>query len=117
MGKLLIILSSSPTQFQNTNTAFNLAETGVKLGHRVTIFCDIDAVYNLKARQILPDEKTSASKVAKLIEKGVQVLACMESARRRGISRNELVHGVKESSLAKLVELMDESDKVVAFNS
>lgn len=117
MGKLLIILSSSPTQFQNTNTAFNLAETGVKLGHEVTIFCDIDAVYNLRANQILPDEETLASKVSQMIEKGARVLACMESVRRRGISRNELVHGVEESSLAKLVELMDESDRVVAFNS
>lgn len=115
MSKLLIVLFSSPTQFQNTDTVFNLAEAAVKLGHEVTIFCDIDGVYNLKASQILPDEETPAGKVAQLIEKGVQVLACMESARLRGIVKKELIHGVKESSLAKLVELMEESDRVVAF--
>lgn len=115
MSKLLIVLFSSPTQFQNTDTVFNFAEAAVKLGHEVTIFCDIDGVYNLKASQILTNEETPATKVAQLIEKGVQVLACMESARLRGVVKRELIHGVKESSLAMLVELMEESDRVVAF--
>ena len=117
MGKLLIVLFSSPTQFQNTDTVFNLAEAAVKLGHEVTIFCDIDGVYNLKASQILPDEETPAAKVVQLMEKGVQVLACMESARVRGIVKKELIHRVKESSLARLMELMEESDRVVTFKS
>ncbi|MFB0567112.1 MAG: DsrE/DsrF/TusD sulfur relay family protein [Candidatus Bathyarchaeia archaeon] len=115
MSKLITVLFSSPMQFQNTDTVFNFAEAAVKLGHEVTIFCDIDGVYNLKASQILAEEKTPAAKVVQLIEKGVQVLACMESARLRGIVKKELIHGVKESSLAKLVELMEESDRVVAF--
>lgn len=115
MGKLLIVLFSSPMQFQSTDTVFNFAEAAVKLGHEVTIFCDIDAVYNLKASQVLPDEETPAAKVAQLIEKGVQVLACMESARLRGVAKKELIHGVKESSLARIVELMEESDRVVTF--
>jgi sulfur relay (sulfurtransferase) complex TusBCD TusD component (DsrE family) len=117
MGKLLIVLFSSPMQFQNADTVFNFAEVAVRLGHKVTIFCDIDAVYNLIARQVLPNEETPAAKVARLIEKGVQVLACMESARLRGVTREELIQGVKESSLARLVELMEESDRVVAFKS
>jgi sulfur relay (sulfurtransferase) complex TusBCD TusD component (DsrE family) len=104
-------------QFQNTDTVFNFAEAAVKLGHEVTIFCDIDAIYNLVASQVLPEEETPAAKVARLLKKGVQVLACMESARLRGVTKKELVHGVKESSLARLVELMDESDRVVAFKS
>ena len=77
MGKLLIVLFSSPMQFQNTDTVFSFAEAAVRLGHEVTIFCDIDGVYNLKASQILLDEKTPAAEVAQLIQKGVQVLACM----------------------------------------
>jgi len=105
MGKLLIVLFSSPMQFQNTVTVFNFAEAAVKLGHGVMIFCDLDGVYNLKASQVLPDEETPAAKVAQLIEKGVQVLACMESARLRGVAKKELIHGVKESSLASRDEI------------
>jgi len=41
----------------------------------------------------------------------------MESARLRGIVKEELIRGVRESSLARLVELLDESDRVVAFKS
>ena len=117
MGKLLIVLFSSPMQFQNSDTVFNFAEAAVKLGHEVTIFCDIDGVYNLKANQVLPDMETPAARIAQLIKKDVQVLACMESARLRGIVKKELIHGVRESSLARLVELMEESDRVVAFKS
>ena len=117
MGKLLMVLFSSPMQFQNSDTVFNFAEAAVKLGHEVTIFCDIDAVYNLKASQILASQETPAAKVAQLMERGVQVLACMESARLRGIVKEELIRGVRESSLARLVELMEESDRVVAFKS
>ncbi len=117
MSKLLIVLFSSPMQFQNADTSFNFAEAAVKLGHEVSIFCDIDAVYNLMASQVLPDMETPATKVRQLVERGVQVLACMESARLRGIAKKEFIHGVKESSLAKLVELMEESDKVVTFKT
>lgn len=87
------------------------------MGHEVTIFCDIDGVYNLVASQTLPDEETPTLKIAQLMKKDVRVLACMESARLRGIARKELIHGVKESSLANLVELMEEADRVVAFKS
>lgn len=117
MGKLLIALFSSPMQFQNINTAFNFAKAATKQGHEVTIFCDLDAVYTLKASQILHDEETPTAKLAKLIKEGVHVLACMESARLRAIAKEELIHGVKESSLARLVELMEESNRVVAFKS
>lgn len=117
MSRLLIVLLSSPTQFQNTETVVNFADAAVELGHKVTIFCNIDGVYNLKASQTLCDEGTPAAKMEQLIKKNVQVLACMESARLRGIAKKELIHGVQESSLANLVELMEESDRVVAFKS
>ncbi len=104
-------------QFQNTDTVFSFAEAAVEMDHEVTIFCDIDGVYNLKDSQVLADMETPAAKVAQLLGKGVQVLACMESARLRGIVKKELVRGVRESSLARLVELMEESDRVVAFKS
>jgi len=115
MGRLLILLFSSPIQFQNTDTVFNFAKAAVKLGHEVMVFCDADAVYNLLASQVSPDEETPAAKLAQLIEGGVEVLACMESARLRGITKKEFISGVKESSLASLVELVEKSDRVVAF--
>lgn len=116
MSKLLILLFSSPMQFQNTSTAFNFAETAAHLGHEVAVFCDTDGIYNLLAGELLDEEK-SAARVARLVEKGVQILACMESVRRRGINMQNLVRGVRKSSLAQLVELMEISDRIVAFKS
>jgi len=117
LGNLLIILFSSPIQFQNTETVYEFAKAAVEEGHEVTVFCDADAVYNLMASQILPDQKTSAKKLAELITRGVHFLACMESARLRGIdSEKALIRGVIESSLGELALLMDQSDRVMAFS-
>lgn len=116
MGKLLLISFSPPMQSQNTDTVFEFAKAAVEEGHEVTVFCDVDAVYNLLASQILPDRTTPASKIAQLIKAGVHVLVCRESARLRGIdTKKALIKGVAESSLAMLAELMESCDKVVAF--
>ena len=117
MGKLLIILFSSPMQFQNTNTVYEFAKAAVEESHEVTVFCDVDAVYNLMASQILPDQKTPAKKLAELINRGVHFLACVESARLRGIdSKKALIKGTVESSLGELALLMDRCDRVMAFS-
>ena len=116
MGKLLIVLFSPPMQVQTTDTVFEFAKAAVEEGHEVTVFCDKDAVYNLVASQVLPNQRTPASKIVELIGRGVHVLACRESARLRGVdTKKMLIPGVVESSLGKLAELMDESDRVVAF--
>jgi sulfur relay (sulfurtransferase) complex TusBCD TusD component (DsrE family) len=117
LGKLLIILFSSPFQYQNTDTFCEFAKAAVEGGHEVSVFCDIDAVYNLVASQILLEKMTPAKKFAKLIEKGVRVLVCQQSARFRGVDvEKALVKGVIRSSLGELAQLMEGSDRVVSFN-
>ena len=117
VGQLLMVLFSSPMQFQNTDTVYKFAKAAVEEGHEVTVFCDLDAVYNLLTNQVLPDQKTPAKKLVELINKGIHFLACSESARLRGIhSRKALIEGAIESSLGELALLMDQSDRVVAFS-
>jgi len=112
-----MILFSSPMQFQNTDTVYEFAKAAVEEGHEVTVFCDVDAVYNLMASQILPDQKTPSKKLAELMTEGVHFLACMESARIRGIdSKKALIKGAIKSSLGELALLMDQSDRVIAFS-
>jgi sulfur relay (sulfurtransferase) complex TusBCD TusD component (DsrE family) len=116
MGKLLVILFSSPIQFQSTDTVYEFAKAAIEEGHSVSIFCDIDSIYSLTASQILPNQTTPAKKLAELIDKGAYVLACRESARLRGINlKRDSFKGVKESSLAELGQLIEESDRIVAF--
>ena len=117
LGRLLVILFSSPLQYQNADTVYEFAKAAVEVGHEVVVFCDIDAVYNLLASQILPDKMTPAKKIAKLIGKGVRILVCQQSARLRGIDVDRaLVKGVTKGSLGELARLMEESDRVVSFN-
>ena len=104
-------------QFQNTDTVYEFAKAAVEEDNEVTVFCDVDAVYNLMANQILPDQRTSAKKLAELITKGVHFLVCRESARLRGIdSKKALIEGAVESSLGELDLLMNQSDRVIAFS-
>jgi len=116
VGKLLIILFSPPWQSENTDTVFEFAKAAMKEGHEVSVFCDIDATYNLMASQILSDQTTPAGKIVQLIEMGVQVLACGESARLRGIDlQTNLIKGAVKSSLGRLAELIEKHDRIVAF--
>lgn len=117
MGKLLIILFTPPWQSENTDTVYEFAKAALEEGHEVTVFCDIDATYNLIASQILTDQTTPAGKIAKLIKMGARVLTCQESARLRGIDlEKNLIKGVIKSSLGQLaIELAEKHDRVVAF--
>ncbi len=116
MGKLLIILFSPPWQSENTDTVYEFTKAALDEGHEVTIFCDVDATYNLMASQVLSDQETPAGKMTKLIQRDVKVLACVESAKLRGIDvQRNLIEGVTRSSLGRLSELMEKHDRIVAF--
>jgi len=118
MGKLLIILFSPGTQSQNIDTVYELARTAIETGHGVTVFCDADATRSLLAKQSPRNEKAVTDKITYLIEHGVQVLACRESARLRGIdTKKDVVEGVVESSLGGLAELVEKHDRIAAFGS
>jgi sulfur relay (sulfurtransferase) complex TusBCD TusD component (DsrE family) len=118
MGKLLLILFSPGTQSQNMDTVYELARTAVETGHEVTVFCDADATRSLLGKQTPQSEKAVADKIAYLIEHGVQVLACQESARSRGIdTTKDFMQGIVESSLGGLAELMEQHDRIAAFGS
>jgi len=85
------------------------------MNHEVTVFCDADATYNLVARQSSGNQ-SSSDEMAELINRGVHVLACRESARVRGIDvKKDFIEGVVESSLGRLAELMEEHDRIVSF--
>jgi sulfur relay (sulfurtransferase) complex TusBCD TusD component (DsrE family) len=116
MDRLLIILFSPPWQSENTDTVYEFARAALEEGHEVTVFCDVDALYNLMTSQILPNVMTPACKMAKLIELGVQIHACGESARLRGVDpQASLIKGTIRSSLGRLAELMEKHDQIVAF--
>jgi len=116
MAKLLVILLSPSTEYQNADTVYELSKAAVDMSHEVTVFCDADATFTLLTRQTSSDKASPAGKMAELIAKGVNVLVCRESARLRGIDvKRDFVEGVVESSLGKLAELMEQHDRIVSF--
>jgi len=109
--RLLILVLSSPGGHGVTTTS-KLAEAALRRGHEVNIFFTGEGVENLRRDA----EGPSARLLAKLAAGGVRVLACRESARRKGLlTEGDLVEGAEMSSLAGMVELMDSSDRTLVF--
>ncbi len=116
MSKLLIVLFTAPWQSENTDTVYHLAKAAIEEGHKVTIFFDVEAVYNLIAGQATTDHETPVGKMVKLMEMGVEIQACSEGARIRGLDpQKSLAKGVVQSSLGRCAELMESHDRIVAF--
>lgn len=107
---------SPPMQSQDLDTMYELANAAVEEGHEVTVFFDLEATYSLMAIQSSANKNTPIRKLTQLIQKGIQLLVCRESARLRGIDvKHNLIKGVIESSLGKLAELMEEYDRIITF--
>ncbi len=116
MSKLLIILFTAPLQSENTDTVYQLAKAAIEEGHKVTIFFDVEAVYNLVAGQGATGNGTPVGKMTQLMEIGAEIQACSEGARLRGLDPHKnLAKGVVQSSLGRCAELMETCDRIVAF--
>lgn len=107
---LMLLLSTTPYSFENTFTAFRLAETALDQGHRVTLFASGDGIHNFNTNQnpkgiLNPEEKFSA-----LIAKGLRVDLCGTCLQFRGVKGEQCLEGASPSSLKNLYGLMDESD-------
>lgn len=76
MGRLGLLLSTSPLQYQNWETVANIAEAALDKGHQVQVFLFIDGVYNPLKRQSLPGAVTlPKDRWAGLLERGASVMA------------------------------------------
>lgn len=107
---LMILLSTTPYSFENTTTAFNLADTALAQGHRVTLFASGDAVHNFIVNQNPKGILNPEEKFKELIDRGMRVDLCGTCLQFRGVKAEHRVEGAAPSSLKNLFALMDESD-------
>jgi sulfur relay (sulfurtransferase) complex TusBCD TusD component (DsrE family) len=104
---MYILLVASSASTATMKTAGDLTAAALGRGHKVSLFFNGESVRLLEAGKMDSD-------VAYLASQGVRLLACITSARERGItSPDGLAEGAEMSSLGELVELMDDSDRVL----
>ncbi len=120
MGTITIILTDGPYISEYAEMACKMARAALK-AHRVNIFLYLDAVHIPKAGQS-PAFFASAGKLfQELAELGACVEACPRCASARGYASAEgqsedYVPGIRITSLYRLAEMLEESDKVVALS-
>ncbi len=120
MGTLTIILTDGPYISQYAEMASNIAREANAKAHKVNIFLYLDAVHIPKAGQN-PAFFTNAGKLfADLARLGVKVEACPRCATARGYApegkkSKDYVEGIKITSLYRLAEMLEESDRVVTL--
>ncbi len=119
MGTLTIILTDGPYISQYAEMAYKIAKAAMK-AHRVNIFLYLDAVHIPKAGQNPAFFANAGELFAKLARLGAKVEACPRCATARGYApedgtSEDYVEGIKITSLYRLAQMLEESDRVVTL--
>ncbi len=108
-----ILLTTSPQQ-ANSYTVGKMAETFLTAGHGVEVFLMEDGVYNAVKNQ--EARNPLYSNLAQVMENGAQVYLCAVTAEARGLKPEACLSGVEFSSQLELSQIVDRSDRFLAFN-
>ena len=120
MGTLTIILTDGPYISQYAEMAYKIAKAANAKAHRVNIFLYLDAVHIPKADQNPAFFANAGKLFAELARLGVNVEACPRCATARGYApqdgkSEDYVDEIKITSLYRLAEMLEESDRVVTL--
>lgn len=117
MATLGIVLTQSPLQHQQAETAYGLASAALDQGHQVAIFCYMDGVFGPMRDQDFPDAlMLPREQFSVLLERGVSVMCCGLCVNGRGLdARTAFLDGVAVGMLPDLANLVSDCDRVVSL--
>ncbi len=115
MGRLGILLFTSPVQHRAPSIATGLAEAAAAARHAVTIFCLGDGVYATSRALARGDSEGVVARLAQLGD-SVQLVNCSTCARFRGLSDDDLIANARNGTLEDLVDVMAHSDRFLALD-
>ena len=116
MAQIGILLTAGPFQFENWETAVNIAEAALDKGHQVQIFFYLDGIYNPNRHQTFPNLPVMPKdRFAKLVERGAKIIACGICVRARGQKGEDYIEGVPVGGLPDFADIIGEVDRLVAL--
>ncbi|ODS32617.1 MAG: putative sulfurtransferase DsrE [Candidatus Scalindua rubra] len=117
MAKLGILLTLGPFQFENWETASNVANAALDKGHEVQMFFYLDGVYNPIKCQTFPDWSVlPKDRFAELVKKGANIIACGVCVNARGLEKGkDYIDGVTVGGLPDFAQIMSEVDSLVTL--
>lgn len=117
MAKLGILLTLGPFQFENWETAANIAEAALDKGHEVNFFLYLDGIYNPNKLQIFPDlDILPRDRFTTLLKKGAHIIACGICVNARGQDNGrDYIEGVSVGGLPDFAEMIGEVDRLISL--
>ena len=107
-----ILLTSSP-EHENTYTVGQLSSAFLRAGHGVQIFLMDDGVYSAVKNQ---SRNRLFTNLDQLMAQGAKIYLCAVTAEARGLGQEHLLEGVEFSSQYELSQIVERSDRFLAFN-
>ncbi len=115
--EILIILNDAPYGQERTFHGLRMADALLKVEEDLdlTVYLTNDAVLSAKKGQQTPKGYYNIERMLKVILRKGSVLACRTCVDARGLTQEELMDGVRITTLGELAELTLEADKVLIF--
>ena len=113
--KTLILLNDPPYGTERSFNGLRLDKALVDAGAEVVVFLMADAVACAKRGQKVPNGYYSIERMLKPISRAGEVLLCGTCMDARGLSEDELVDGVRRSTMDELARNTIESDRTLVF--
>jgi len=117
MAKIGILLTSGPFQYENWETAANIAQAALAKGHEVNMFWYLDGVYNPIKYQTFPDLPVlPKDRFAEIVGNGGSIIACGICVNARGLEKGkDYIEGVRVGGLPDFAEIVGESDRLITL--
>ena len=115
--QILIILNEAPYGQERSFHGLRLADALLKLEDDLdlTVYLTNDAVLCAKTGQKTPSGYYNIERMLKPILRRAEVMACRTCMEARGLTQEDLMEGVRETTLGELAQLTLESEKVLVF--
>ena len=115
--QMLIILNEAPYGQERSFHGLRLADALLKLEEDLdlTVYLTNDAVLCAKKGQKTPTGYYNIERMLKPILRRADVMACRTCMEARGLTQDDLMESVRETTLGELAQLTLEADKVVVF--
>ncbi len=111
--KIGLLLTTGP-EHQNTHTLSRLIEALLGEGHAVSLFLMDDGIYNVFR---IESANSPSSRFEKLLEKGLTLSLCTQSAEGRGVFEANALPGIGWTSQHELSRIVARSDRFLAFGA
>ncbi|RLB47366.1 MAG: hypothetical protein DRI90_26410 [Deltaproteobacteria bacterium] len=115
--EIVIIINDAPYGTELTYQGLRLADALLKVEDELdlTVYLTNDAVLAAKTGQKTPNGYYNIERMLKPIIRRGAVQACRTCLEARGITTEELLEGVRATTLGELAEITLEADKVLVF--